>query len=55
MKKEERYPELINAVKEISRYVILIINDKAMRTESEMPYKAQFILEELIKLLQEKV
>jgi len=49
------YPELTSIAKEISKETCIQINTKVKDVESEMPYKAQYVLEELIKLLEEKV
>lgn len=51
----ERYPEFTDAVKEISNTTIQAISQKAKTITSEMPYKAQFLLEEVIKNLEERV
>lgn len=51
----ERYPEFAEVVGKISDMVINTINEEKDKIESEMPYKAQFILEEVIKSLKEKV
>lgn len=49
------YPELRAKVNEMLPSIISGINEAARSTESEMPYKAQFILEELIAELQKRV
>ena len=53
--KIKQYPELMKAAKEISYETIRKINKVAPTIKSEMPYKAQFILEEVIKNLEENV
>ena len=52
---EARYPELRTIAKEISRDTCIAINEKTKDVVSEMPYKAQFVLEEVIQILQSKV
>jgi hypothetical protein len=49
------YPELRECAEEIANLTAFAINQAASRTESEMPYKAQFILETVIELLQNRV
>jgi hypothetical protein len=49
------YPELNAVAKEIAKDVAKQINAKVQRVKSETPYKAQYVLEELIKILQEAV
>jgi hypothetical protein len=51
----DRYPELAYVARQISKDVIAKINTEADKVESKMPYKSQFILEELIKILEELV
>jgi len=51
----EQYPELDKIAKEIADSTIREINRRANNVTSEMPYKAQHILEEVIKYLQDKV
>ena len=51
----KRYPEFDPLVKELRTHVIREIQAKADQIESQMPYKQQFVLEELIRLLQESV
>jgi len=52
---KEQYPELYDAAVEISKETARQINAAAQRIESKMPYKAQAILEEVIKILESKV
>jgi hypothetical protein len=51
----ERYPEFKPLVQEIVHMVVQKINAEARKIQSEMPYKAQFTLEEVIKELQDRV
>jgi hypothetical protein len=50
-----KYPELDDAAYEILEIVVPLINKKANQTESKMPYKAQYILEQLIDSMQQLV
>lgn len=51
----ERYPEFQPLVEELRVKTIREIQAKADEIESKMPYKQQFVLEELIRQLQELV
>jgi hypothetical protein len=51
----KRYPEFKPLVEELRVMVIRAIQAKADAIESEMPYKQQFVLEELIRKLEESV
>lgn len=51
----ERYPEFTEVVNRVVDTVFEMINIQKDQIESEMPYKTQFILEEVIKALKEKV
>lgn len=51
----QRYPEFKPLVDELGTIVIRAIQAKADAIESEMPYKQQFVLEELIRKLEESV
>ncbi len=51
----QRYPEFKPLVDKIVRAVVTQINAEADKVESDMPYKAQFALEEIIRELQERV
>ena len=55
MEKNSEYPELDEIAKEITVEVAKIINARVKNVESKMPYKAQYVLEELIKNLEELV
>lgn len=55
MSSMKRYPELEEAAHQIRVQTVQMINKAARETQSEMPYKAQHILEELIKQLEELV
>ena len=50
-----KYPELRAHVNAILPGVLRSINQAAASTESAMPYKAQWILEELISEMQKRV
>jgi len=49
------YPELDVEATRIADQVAGIINEAASKIKSEMPYKAKYILEEVIKDLEEMV
>lgn len=49
------YPEIEIAAENIADTVAFLVNQSANQLESEMPYKAQAILENLIQILQAKV
>lgn len=51
----QRYPEFKPLVDKIVHEVLTQINAEARKIQSEMPYKAQFTLEEVIRELQERV
>lgn len=51
----QRYPELAEVSMRLANEVCVKINAEARLVESAMPYKAQFILEEMIKILEERV
>lgn len=51
----QKYPEFQSLVDEIANDVCKTINVKAKKIKSQMPYKAQFTLEEVIKVLQSRV
>ena len=48
-------PELDEISKDLAYAVSMEINKRTAAVTSKMPYKAQYVLEELIKLLREKV
>lgn len=50
-----RYPELKTIAESIADATIKAINAAVQRVESEMPYKAQWVLEETIKILESRV
>lgn len=50
-----QYPEFEHATEAISQNACRLINEYAKNIQSEMPYKAQYLLEEVIKNLQERV
>lgn len=51
----ETYPELEKIAQEIAEETAKQINKKALNVQSKMPYKAKYVLEEVIKILQEAV
>jgi hypothetical protein len=51
----KRYPEFTPLVDKVVRAAVQMINAEAGKVQSEMPYKAQFTLEEVIRELQERV
>lgn len=51
----EQYPEFRPIVLKLASNICHSINQEAILIESKMPYKAQFILEELIKELDDRV
>ena len=53
--RDSKYPELDEISKDLADAVSMEINKRTAAVTSEMPYKAQYVLEELIKLLQQKV
>lgn len=55
VKAKSKYPELDKLAKKIGKDVATQINKETSRVKSEMPYKAQYVLEELIEILQKLV
>jgi hypothetical protein len=51
----EQYPELDELAESIAGMVGREINKRVRSINSEMPYKAQYVLEEVIQHLQEQV
>jgi hypothetical protein len=51
----KKYPELHEVAARLADEICAKINAEAKRVESAMPYKAQFILEEMIVILQDRV
>ena len=51
----ERYPEFKKLVSQIAEQVAVTINKEAKKIESDMPYKCQFVLEEVIQNLEKRV
>ena len=51
----KKYPELDEIAKEMSNDIFAKINAKTWQIKSEMPYKAQYVLEEIIKRLENGV
>lgn len=54
-KQEARYPELRKLARDIAQETCQTINARTKDVVSEMPYKAQFVLEEVIKILEASV
>lgn len=51
----KKYPELDAISYKLFNYVINEINKQVKNIESEMPYKAQYVLEKLIYKLEQSV
>jgi hypothetical protein len=51
----KKYPELDKIADEITHTVLVACNEKTVGVKSEMPYKAQYVLEMIIQKLEEKV
>lgn len=51
----QKYPELNEIAEDISDTTCVLINKMAQRVRSEMPYKAQYVLEKVIQRLSETV
>jgi hypothetical protein len=51
----DRYPEFKGLVETISREVAIKINELAPKIKSDMQYKQQFVLEEVIRNLENRV
>ena len=51
----ERYPEFKKLVMEIANETCKKINAEAPKIKSDMPYKCQFTLEEVIRVLESRV
>jgi hypothetical protein len=52
-KKDSKYPELDEIAEKLVDEVGKLINNNVKDVESKMPYKAQYVLEELIKKLED--
>ena len=50
-----KYPELDDIAKKVAHLVTNEIKTRVQNVESEMTYKAQYVLEELIKILEQRV
>lgn len=50
-----KYPELDKIAKKLAEEVAVKINESIEGVDSKMPYKAQYVLEEIIKDLQARV
>jgi len=53
--KSKKYPELIKIAQDMWYDITKEINKRVKNVKSDMPYKAQYVLEELIKRLQKSV
>jgi hypothetical protein len=51
----KKYPELDEIATSIALITVSEINNQTKDVKSEMPYKAQYVLEEVIKKLEELV
>jgi len=54
-KKNSKFPELDKVAAKIATNIGKIINKETKSIKSEMPYKAQYVLEEVIEHLKESV
>jgi hypothetical protein len=52
---QSRYPELYSISEKIAQQVLEEISQRVPPVESKMPYKAQWVLEETIKILEAAV
>ena len=52
---DKKYPELDEIINDLGSEVAAMINKRVAKIKSKMPYKGQYVLEELIKNLQERV
>jgi len=52
---QSKYPELYSISEEIAQQVLEEIGRRVPPIESKMPYKAQWVLEETIKILEASV
>ena len=50
-----KYPELNKIAREIADHTCQEINKRMKDINSEMPYRKQYVLEEVIKILRSKV
>jgi hypothetical protein len=51
----KNYPELDKIAKDIAKKTGDLINKSVRNVKSEMPYKAQYVLEEVVKILKEAI
>ena len=51
----DKYPEFKELANDLADEITKKINKEARKIESKMPYKSQFVLEEVIKILEERV
>ena len=52
---QKQYPELDEIARDIAQEIGRMINGSVVKIESEMPYKAQYVLEEIIRHLEAAV
>lgn len=50
-----KYPELDKLVKQLADKFIKEINNSVKDVKSEMPYKAQYVLEEIVRKLEKLI
>lgn len=50
-----KYPELEKVAMKIANETAKMINKETEHVKSEMPYKAQYVLEEVVKILQDRI
>lgn len=50
-----KYPELHALAEELAREFLARIEERAGQVESEMPYKRQYTLEEVVRLLEAQI
>jgi len=51
----KKYPELDDLAKNLSDEILYLINVTTKDTKSKFPYKTHYVLEEVVKLLQERI
>ena len=52
---KKQYPELDEIARDVAQEIGRMINGSVVKIESEMPYKAQYVLEEIIRHLEAAV
>lgn len=53
--RSKTYPALDRLARELADELCRAINTKALKVKSKMPYKAQYVLEGIIQILEERV